>query len=77
LLLPGRIVLLEGELDVSAGAYKSNWVILFNDIIVFLTEGKNRMVNNHFALEHAWAVDLSDMGPSTNAFIGQFRSFLC
>jgi len=63
-MLPHRSVITEGELDVSSGPHKCNWAILFNDIIAFCNEGKNRAVLTHFSLDYSWVVDLSDVGPS-------------
>lgn len=64
LILERRYLILDGELDISLGTLgKSNYCILFNDIIVFATDNpKVKQVNTQLDLPHAWIMDVPEMG---------------
>lgn len=64
-----RTIVIEGEVEISGGSLKakSNWGFLFNDLFVAATEAKQREVNTHVPLEHAWMIDLASAG-SVNCF---------
>lgn len=60
LLVPHRILITEGEMEITAGGVnKGNVMLLFNDVIAFVTDTpKLKQVMSHIAFDTLWLMDL-------------------